>query len=41
MESFCALVAMSTQHNLEMLHVDVTTAFLNGKLVKEVYMKLP
>ena len=29
MESFRTLVALSTQHNLELHHVDVTTAFLN------------
>ncbi len=32
MESFRTLVAMSTQHDLQMHHVDVTTAFLNGIL---------
>ena len=41
MESFRALVALSTQHNLELHHVDMTTAFLNGTLEEEVYMRQP
>ncbi len=32
---------MSTQHDLQMHHVDLTTAFLNGILEEEVYMKQP
>jgi hypothetical protein len=41
MESFRALVALSTQQNLELHHVDVTTAFLNGVLEEEVFMRQP
>ena len=41
MESFRILVALSTQHSLELHHVDVTTAFLNGVLVEEVFMRHP
>ena len=41
MESFRALVALSTQHNLKLHHVDVSTAFLNGVLEEEVYMRQP
>ena len=41
MESFRTLVALSTQHNLELHHVDVTTAFLNGVLEEEVFMRQP
>ena len=41
MESFRTLVALSTQHNLQLHHVDVTTAYLNGVLEEEVYMKQP
>ena len=40
-ESFRTLVALSTQHNLELHHVDVTTAFLNGVLEEEVFMRQP
>ena len=32
MESLRTLVALSTQHNLELHHIDVTTTFLNGVL---------
>ena len=40
-ESLRMLVALSVQHNLELHHVDVTTAFLNGVLEEEVYMQQP
>ena len=41
LESVRTLIAMSTQHNLQMHQVDVTTAFLNGELEEEVYMAQP
>jgi len=41
MESVRALVALSTQHDLELHHVDVSTAFLNGVLEEEVFMRQP
>ena len=41
MESLRTLVALSTQHDLELHHIDVTTAFLNGVLEEEVFMKQP
>ena len=41
LESFRTLVALSVQHGLKMHHVDVATAFLNGELEEEVYMKQP
>ena len=41
MESFRTLVALSTQHNLQLQYVDVTTAYLNGVLEEEVYIRQP
>ncbi len=41
MESLRTLVALSTQHSLDLHHVDVTTAFLNGVLEEEVFMRQP
>ena len=41
LESLRTLVALSTQRGLELHHVDVATAFLNGTLQEEVYMKQP
>lgn len=40
-ESLRTLVALSAQHELELHHVDVATAFLNGTLEEEVYLKQP
>ena len=39
LESLRTLVALSTQNGLELHHVDVQTAFLNGTLQEEVYMQ--
>lgn len=41
LESLRTLIALSTQQGLELHHVDVHTAFLNGTLQEEVYMKQP
>ena len=41
MESLRTLIALSTQHGLELHHVDLATAFLNGTLQREVYMEQP
>ena len=41
LESLRTLIALSTQQELELHHVDVHTAFLNGTLQEEVYMKEP
>ena len=41
LESLRTLVALATQCGLELHHVDVDTAFLNGTLQEEVYMKQP
>ena len=40
-ESFRLLIAKSVQQGLEMHHVDVNTAFLNGTLEEEVYLRQP
>ena len=40
-ESLRTLVALSTQFGLELHHIDVATAFLNGTLEEEVYMSQP
>ena len=41
MESLRTLLALSTQRGMELHQVDVHTAFLNGTLQEEVYMKQP
>ena len=41
LESIRTLIALSVQHGLQLHQVDVTTAFLNGKLEEEVFMKQP
>ena len=40
-ESLRVLIALSIQYGLKLHQVDVTTAFLNGNLEEEVYMKQP
>ena len=35
------MIALAVQHGLKLHQVDVTTAFLNGKLDEEVYMRQP
>ena len=41
MESLRALVAMSVQRGMELHQLDITTAFLNGTLEEEVFMRQP
>lgn len=40
-ESICTILSLAAQHNLNMPHMDVSSAFLNGKLSEELYMKQP
>ena len=40
-ESIRMLMALGVQHNLQLHQMDVSTAFLNGALAEEVYMKQP
>ena len=41
LESLRVLIALSVQFGLQLHQVDVTTAFLNGELEEEMYMKQP
>ena len=41
LESLRTLIAISVQRGFKLHHVDVSTAFLNGSLQEEVYMKQP
>jgi transposase InsO family protein len=40
-ESLRYLIAYAAENNLEIHHMDVETAFLNGELNEEIYMELP
>ncbi len=41
MESLRMIVGLAAKHTLKLHQLDVTTAFLNGKLQEEVYMEQP
>lgn len=41
LESLRTMLALAMKHDLELHQVDVVTAFLNGTLVEEVFMKQP
>ena len=40
-ESLRTMVAIAAQHDLKLHQMDVATAFCNGELMDEVYMKQP
>ena len=40
-ESVRTVIALAAQHGLQLHQMDITTAFLNGNLEEEVYMKQP
>ncbi|KAF2359200.1 Reverse transcriptase RNA-dependent DNA polymerase [Trinorchestia longiramus] len=40
-ESVCAVLALAAKHNLQLHHMDVATAFLNGELSEETYLTQP
>ena len=40
-ESIRTVIATAVQHNLKLYEIDVTTAFLNGNLKEEIYIKQP
>jgi Reverse transcriptase (RNA-dependent DNA polymerase) len=39
--SFCLILALATQLNLEIHQMDVKAAYLNGKLKEEIFMEPP
>jgi len=41
MAAMRAVIAMSAAEDLELDSVDVSTAFLNGEIDAEIYMKIP
>lgn len=41
LESVRTLIALSVQYGLQLHQVDVATAFINGDLKEEVYIKQP
>ncbi len=40
-ESVRTIIALAVQHGLQLHQMDVKTAFLNGELKEEVYIKQP
>jgi hypothetical protein len=41
MAAMCTVLAIAAAEDLELESVDVSTAFLNGKIDAEIYMKIP
>jgi hypothetical protein len=39
--SICILLAITAHNNLEIHQIDIKTAFLNGELKEEIYLKPP
>lgn len=39
--SFRFILSLAVQYNLKIHQMDVKTAFLNGRLKEEIYMRLP
>ena len=40
-ESIRAIIALAAKHNLQLHQIDITTAFLNGELKEDIFMKQP
>ena len=40
-ESVRTLISLAAKHKLQLHKLDIATAFLNGELKKEIYMKQP
>jgi len=40
-ESVRTIIALAAKHNLQLRQVDITTAFLNGELKEDIFMKQP
>ena len=41
LSSIRLLIALAVEHGMEVHHLDVTTAFLNGDTEKEIFMEIP
>src|SRR3954469_11987797 len=41
LESICILVAYANHHDITLYQMDIKSAFLNGKIEEEVYVKQP
>jgi hypothetical protein len=41
MAAMCAIITIAATEDLELKLVDISTAFLNGEIDAEIYMKIP